>query len=97
MEIKSVIVTKSLTSLTANAFYQLETSVTNGVLNRLAASVYTPQSASGTEEYIGHISYENHNLSCSFITAENVAPYFEDFEHFMVEVRKDMQQTADKA
>ena len=45
MEIQNIIVTKSMTALTANAYYRLETSVSNGLLNRVSANVLTPASA----------------------------------------------------
>ena len=90
MEIKNIVITKNMTALTAHAYYQLETSVSNGVLSRISANVFTPASAEGQEEYIGNISYENHNLSCSFLSPESISPYFEDFEGFMAEIKKEL-------
>lgn len=92
MEIKNIVVTKSMTALTANAYYQLETSASNGTLNRISANVLTPASAQGQEEYLGNISYENHNLSCSFLSAEDVSAYFQDFEGFMAEIGAQQQE-----
>ncbi len=92
MEIKNIVVTKNMTALTANAYYQLETSVSNGILNRISANVLTPASAQGQEEYLGNISYENHNLSCSFLSVENISSYFKDFESFMAEIGKEQEQ-----
>lgn len=92
MEIKNIVVTKNMTALTANAYYQLETSVSNGILNRISANVLTPESVGGQEEYLGNISYENHNLSCSFLSVENVSAYFKDFEGFMAEIGKEQEQ-----
>jgi hypothetical protein len=89
MEIKNIVVTKSMTALTANAYYQLETSASNGTLNRISANVLTPASAQGQEEYLGNISYENHNLSCSFLSADDVSAYFKDFEGFMAEIKQE--------
>lgn len=90
MEIKNIVVTKNMTALTANAYYQLETSMSNGILNRISANVFTPASAEEQEEYIGNISYENYNLSCSFPSPESISPYFEDFEGFMAEIKKEL-------
>lgn len=92
MEIKNIVVTKSMTALTANAYYQLETSASNGILNRISANVLTPASAQGQEEYLGNISYENHNLSCSFLSVEDVSAYFQNFEGFMAEIGTQQQQ-----
>lgn len=92
MEIKNIVVTKNMTALTANAYYQLETSVSNGILNRISANVLTPESIEGQEEYLGNINYENHNLSCSFLSVENVSAYFKDFEGFMAEIDKEQEQ-----
>lgn len=92
MEIKNIVVTKNMTALTANAYYQLETSVSNGILNRISANVLTPESVEGQEEYLGNISYESHNLSCSFLSVENVSAYFKDFEGFMAEIGKEQEQ-----
>lgn len=89
MEIKNIVVTKSMTALTANAYYLLETSASNGTLNRISANVLTPASAQGQEEYLGNISYENHNLSCSFLSADDVSAYFKDFEGFMAEIKQE--------
>lgn len=90
MEIQNIIVTKSMTALTADAFYRLETSVSNGILNRISANVLTPGSAQGQEEYLGSIYYENHTLSCSFLAIEGVSAYFADFENFVAEIKKEM-------
>ncbi|MEB3373816.1 hypothetical protein SFC43_13180 [Bacteroides sp. CR5/BHMF/2] len=61
-----------MTALTAHAYYQLETSMSNGILNRISANVLTSGSVEGQEEYLGNISYENHNLSCSFLGGERI-------------------------
>lgn len=92
MELKKILVTKNMTALTANAFYQLETNTANGVLNRITAGIYSPESATGQEEYIGNISYENDTLSCCFPSIKNVSLYFADFEEFMQEVKKSPEQ-----
>ena len=47
MEIKNIVVTKNMTALTAHAYYQLETSMSNGILNRISANVFTTASAEG--------------------------------------------------
>lgn len=96
MEIKNIVVTKNMTALTANAFYQLETSVTNGILNRISANVFTVASAEGPEEYIGNISYESRNISCSFTSQESISSYFEDFEGFMAEVKEGLLSAENK-
>ncbi|UYI64266.1 hypothetical protein [Bacteroides ovatus] len=96
MEIQNIIVTKSMTALTANAYYRLETSVSNGLLNRVSANVLTPASAGGQEEYLGSIYYENHALSCSFLSMEGVSAYFADFENFVTEIRKEMATGQEK-
>ena len=49
-----------------------------------------PHQPKDREEYIGNISYENHNLSCSFPSPESISPYFEDFEGFMAEIKKEL-------
>lgn len=95
MEIKNIVITKNLTALTAHAYYQLETSVSNGILNRISANVFTTASAQGQEEYIGNISYESHNLSCCFLSPESISPYFEDFEGFMAEIKKELEPVKD--
>lgn len=92
MEIKNIVITKNMTALTAHAYYQLETSMSNGILNRISANVLTSGSVEGQEEYLGNISYENHNLSCSFLSVENVSVYFKDFEGFMAEIDKEQEQ-----
>lgn len=92
MEIKNIVVTKNMTALTANAYYQLETSTSNGTLNRISANVFTPASAQGQEEYLGNISYENRSLSCSFLSVEDVSAYFKDFEGFMAEIKQEQVQ-----
>lgn len=92
MEIKSILVTKSMTALTANAYYQLETSVSDGILNRVSANVLTPASAREQEEYLGNICYESNNLSCSFLSVENVSAYFKDFEGFVAELGAQQEQ-----
>lgn len=96
MEIQNIIVTKNMTALTANAFYQLETNVSNGILNRISANVLTPASADGQEEYLGSIYYENHTLSCSFLSLENVSAYFADFENFVTEIKKEQELQPEK-
>lgn len=96
MEIQNIIVTKSMTAQTANAYYRLETSVSNGLLNRVSANVLTPASAEGQEEYLGSIYYENHSLSCSFLSIEGTGTYFSDFENFVTEIKKEQELQSEK-
>ena len=72
MEIQNIIVTKSMTALTANAYYRLETSVSNGLLNRVSANVLTPASAEGQEEYLGSIMRTMHSHAAFFQWKESV-------------------------
>lgn len=79
MKINKVIMIKNAEETTQNALYQVEYTVTNGTLDRILATIMDKESLN----YIGSISLENENVSCTIPYVENVPVYFDDFNRIV--------------
>ena len=90
MNITNTIITRKGEAKTANARYQIEYSVVDGVLTRISASISEPAQEENTNEiYLGNIYWDNGNINCSFQMTAKAGKVFEDFENFLTEIQAD--------
>lgn len=95
MNITNVTVTKIAEESTENADYQLEYSIVNGALTRVHASIREKDTdGSGNAPQIGIIYMEQGVVSCNIPQDESLAPFFQDFDAMIGEIRKSNEQTA---
>ena len=72
------------------ALYQLDFTTTDGALERVVATVYTPESRPDSDTppvFIGTITYENGQIFCSLPKEASIAGLMADFENFMVQIQ----------
>ena len=97
MNITNTIITRQGETTTANARYQLEYNVTNGILNRISATLSElPSDDNPDGLYIGNIFWENGSVNCSFQMTMKAVKFFEDFENFMTEIKADAEELSIK-
>lgn len=68
MKIIRITTTKTAQERTERAFYNLDFTMTDGALERVVATVYTPESRLDSDPapvFIGTITYENGQIFCS--------------------------------
>jgi hypothetical protein len=95
MNITNIIVTKQATAQTNNANYQLEYSVSNGILTRVSASI-SEWDKNRNEVYLGNIFFDNGAINCTLQVNAKAARFFEDFEGFMTEIKADVLKQTSK-
>jgi hypothetical protein len=92
MNITNITLTKQATAETGNARYQLEYSVSNGVLTRVSATI-SERDKNGNEVYLGTIFSDNGAINCSLQASAKAARFFEDFEGFMEEIKAEAEKS----
>lgn len=97
MEITSVTIIKNMTAKTANGFYLIESHAIDKQLTRISVAVYSLSEIESHQEYIGIINYENGNISCNFQIPQNLAPYFEDFNSFRLQIAAEIEEQVEES
>lgn len=93
MKITSIKVIKQATAQTSIAKYDLEYSISNGILDRVNANINkVDMDNDGNEVYVGNISFENGTINCALPMSEQMAQYFEDFEGFLAIIQADVDK-----
>lgn len=90
MKIICITTTKTAQERTERAFYNLDFTMTDGALERVVATVYTPESRLDSDPapvFIGTITYENGQIFCSLPKDASIAGLMGDFENFMVQIQ----------
>ena len=91
MDILNVITTKSATSVTENAFYNLEYSISNDKLSKVMATISAVKpNGDQDEKYLGQIILENDMLSASFTEGVAASKIFADYENILLQIKKDV-------
>lgn len=91
MDILNVITTKNATSTTENAVYNLEYSISNNKLIKVMVTIVGIKKENHAEDmYLGHILFENGNITASFIENVSVSKLFSDYENLMQQISKDV-------
>lgn len=86
MNIIRITTTKTAQERTDRAFYNLDFTITDSALERVVATVYTPESRPDSDTppvFIGTITYENGQIFCSLPKEAAIAGMMADFENFM--------------
>lgn len=90
MKIIRITTTKTAQERTDRAFYNLDFTITDSALERVVATVYTPESRPDSDTpptFIGTITYENGQIFCSLPKEASVAGMIADFESFMAQIQ----------
>lgn len=90
MDIIRITTTKTAQERNERALYQLDFTTTDGALERVVATVYTPESRPDSDTppvFIGTITYENGQIFCSLPKEASIAGLMADFENFMVQIQ----------
>lgn len=93
MNITNIVVTKTAVETTANGVFTLDFSTTNGVLNRIQASIQTPPDADGQiqPQLVGTIYIEHGFVNCSLVENSKPALLLTDFEGLVVKIKASIQ------
>ena len=84
MNIIRITTTKTAQERTDCAFYNLDFTITDNALERVVATVYTPESRPDSDTppvFIGTITYENGQIFCSLPKEVSIAGMMTDFEN----------------
>lgn len=90
MNIIRTTTTKTAQERTDRAFYNLDFTITDSALERVVATVYTPESRPDSDTppvFIGTITYENGQIFCSLPKEAAIAGLMSDFENFLVQIQ----------
>ncbi|NDV78148.1 hypothetical protein [Dysgonomonas sp. 511] len=91
MDILNVITTKNATSTTENAVYNLEYSISNSNLIKVMITIIGIKKEEHAEDvYLGHILFENGNITASIIENAPVPKLFSDYENLIRQIKKDV-------
>lgn len=94
MDIIRITTTKTAQERTEHAFYNLDFTITDGALERVVATVYTPESRPDSDThpvFIGTVTYENGQIFCALPKEASIAALMTDFERFMVRIQADVK------
>lgn len=91
MQLTSVTVIKNLTAKTDNGNYQIEHHVVSGNLQKVSVTVFSIDG----EQFIGSINLDSGNTSCSFPSERSIAPFFEDFDNFVAEIKAEVKNASE--
>ena len=84
MNIIRITTTKTAQERTDRAFYNLDFTITDSALERVVATVYTPESRPDSDTppaFIGTITYENGKIFCSVPKEGSMAGMMANFEN----------------
>ena len=93
MDIIRITTTKTAQERNERALYQLDFTTTDGALERVVATVYTPESRPDSDTppvFIGTITYENGQIFCSLPKEASIAGLMADFQNFMDQIQSDV-------
>lgn len=93
MDIIRITTTKTAQERNERALYQLDFTTTDGTLERVVATVYTPESRPDSDTapvFIGTITYENGQIYCALPKEASIAGLMTDFEQLMALVQADV-------
>ena len=86
MNIIRITTTKTAREKNEHALYNLDFTITDGVLERVLATIYDPSTNLESDVapiFIGTITYENEQVFCSLPGRASIAELMADFEEFM--------------
>ena len=86
MNIIRITTTKTAQERTDRAFYNLDFTITDSALERVVATVYTPESRPDSDTppaFIGTITYENGQIFCSLPKEVSIAGMLPASENFL--------------
>ena len=93
MNITNTIITRQATEETSNAKYNIEFTVSNGVLTRVFSSISAAKpDEHGNDIFLGNISLDNGIMNCSLQENASAAVFFEDFSGFMVQIKAEISK-----
>ena len=93
MDIIRITTTKTAQERNERALYNLDYTLTDGSLERIVATVYTPESRPDSDTapvFIGTITYENGQIYCSLPREAAIAGLMADFEAFLSRIQADI-------
>lgn len=93
MDIIRITTTKTAQEHNERALYNLDYTLTDGTLERIVATVYTPESRPDSDTapvFIGTITYENGQVFCSLPREAAIAGLMADFESFLSRIQTDV-------
>ena len=93
MNIIRITTTKTAQERTDRAFYNLDFTITDNALERVVATVYTPESRPDSDTppvFIGTITYENGQIFCSLPREAAIAGLMADFESSLSRIQADI-------
>lgn len=93
MDIIRITTTKTAQERNERALYNLDYTLTDGTLERIVATVYTPESRPDSDTapvFIGTITYENGQVFCSLPREAAIAELMADFESFLSRIQADV-------
>lgn len=94
MNILKTTITRTAEEKTANGHFKLDYTVSDGVLERISATIHKPGPQPGvSNEYLGTIIYEASAVNLNFInTGDEYSAFVEDFERLLGEIRSSIAQ-----
>ncbi|MEG0646446.1 MAG: hypothetical protein RR471_04675 [Bacteroides sp.] len=99
MNITNIVITKTAVETTANGVFTVDYSTTNGVLNRIQASVQTPSEIGGQVQIqaqpVGTIYMEHGYVNCSLTEEAKPALLLKDFDTLVEKIKKSVEGEQD--
>lgn len=99
MNIIKTTIVKTAREETSAAIYNFEYTITDKVLERVVATLFTPAGSAEHpegEQYLGTITYEHENLYCNLpCTGRQAAPLITQFEDFLQQIKASIAENND--
>lgn len=94
MNIIKTQITRTAEEITANGLFSLEYTVSDGIFERVVATVFTVPVQEGVPgEYLGTITYEKPAINLNFMnTGSAFTPLVADFERLLEAIRTSVAQ-----
>lgn len=90
MKVIRTTTTKTAQERNENALFNLDYTITDGTLERVLATVYSPESELESEEapvFLGTITYENGQVFCALPGDASITDLMNDFEQFLAQIK----------
>lgn len=89
MNVTNIVVTKTAVETTVNGVFTVDYSTTNGVLNRIQASVQTPPDGGGQiqSQPVGSIYMEHGFVNCSLTESSKPTLLLKDFDTLVEKIK----------
>lgn len=90
MKVIRITTTKTAQERNENALYNLDYTITDGLLERVLATIYSPDSELESEEapvFSGTITYENGQVFCALPGDASITDLMNDFGQFLTQIR----------